>query len=806
MVKEVRVVSDEEQLIRAIFSLCLIAAPLVAVWLIFQRYPIGSWVAQAAWPVANAIAALTVGYLLLADIRFRSRLKRRLERRDTRLAQFEQAGLEEFNRCVDNIKQLKSVNLKDDDVRRDMLVGGKFERNAALAALKEAQDAWPRPNFFLVWREGSIKRRLFPRYKHAPVLLSKKNGSQTATGVPRGMSQGMFVIIFLVPCALTYTPEWIHWASSLGGLATVEGGWIVPSMQTLLYLWMAVASLLRGKATGRSWAVVLPLAAGATHMLLASSVLMNLAIEWTGGRGTGFLPLLPTVFNVIALVIGVREGKAGPAKNMPTTSTTGCVFGALILGTAAFGAATATAATSEVVPLFMSASHPSQQGFVRIINRSGLSGEVAVSATDDAGRVAGTERFVLAAWETRHFNSNDLELGNAAKGLVGVGAGNGHWRLAVESDLSLEVLAYVRTSDGFLTSMHDRARKPGLWHLVPTFNPGSNRNQVSKLRIVNTATAEATVGIVGVDDRGAESEEIGVVLTAGVAFTLTAQELEAGTGGLTGALGDGSGKWQLFVRSDQHILVQSLLESETGHLTNLSTSVDATDYVLPSASPPANATGKFALDYAGIGVIFPGGIANVNRVFYVWDLHHDGVFAYTADGERWAERDFPTVELTLGGFTDDDERLYLLDVSNDRVLAYTTGGRRTPVVEYDFTLRGRGVERCIGYANGRFYVAFDDGVDVYEDGELVEEAGFDLTVGRDPIDIAAGPNGLLYILGGGAVFAYQPSGDPVGDAHFDLAADNGDPKGIVYANRRFYVADGDARMVFAYTARGQLVE
>lgn len=793
MVKEVRVVTDVEVLISSILKLSLIAAPFVGIWFFFQRYPIGSWV---------VIASLIIGCLVLADIRYRSRLKHRLARRDGRLSQFEQSGFEEFNRCIDNIFQLKSGRLGDDDVRREMLVGEKFERKAALAALDEAQDAWPEPIFFLLWREASIKGRLFPRYRHAPMLPSGKNGSQ----VPRGMSQGMFVVMFVVPCALTYTPEWIHWASPFLGLAAVEGGWIVPSVQTLLYLWMAVASLLRGKATGRSWAVVLPLAAGATHMLLASSVLMNLAIEWTGGRGTSFLPLLPTVFNVIALVIGVREGKAGPAKNMPTTSTTGCVFGALILGTAAFGAATATAATSEVVPLFMSASHPSQQGFVRIINHSGQSSEVAVTATDDGGRVAGTERFVLAAWETRHFNSNDLELGNAAKGLVGVGAGNGHWRLVVESDLSLEVLAYVRTSDGFLTSMHDRARKPGLWHLVPTFNPGSNRNQVSKLRIVNTATAEATVGIIGIDDRGAESEEIGVVLTAGVAFTLTAQELEAGMGGLTGALGDGSGKWQLFVRSDQHILVQSLLESETGHLTNLSTSVDATDYVLPSASPPAYATGNFALDYAGIGVIFPGGIANVNRVFYVWDLHHDGVFAYTADGERWAERDFPTVELTLGGFTDDDERLYLLDVSNDRVLAYTTGGRRTPVVEYDFTLRGRGVERCIGYANGRFYVAFDDGVDVYEDGELVEEAGFDLAVGRDPIDIAAGPNGLLYILGGGAVFAYQPSGDPVGDAHFDLAADNGDPKGIVYANRRFYVADGDARMVFAYTARGQLVE
>ena len=121
----------------------------------------------------------------------------------------------------------------------------------------------------------------------------------------------------------------------------------------------------------------------------------------------------------------------------------------------------AFAATSETVPLFISASHPSQQGFVRIINHSDQTGTVAVTAIDDDGRSAELS-FQLDAWETRHFNSEDLENGNAAKGIIaGVGAGMGDWRLEVESTLPLEVLAYVRTTDGFLTSMHDRARKPG---------------------------------------------------------------------------------------------------------------------------------------------------------------------------------------------------------------------------------------------------------------------------------------------------------------------------------------------------------
>ena len=40
---------------------------------------------------------------------------------------------------------------------------------------------------------------------------------------------------------------------------------------------------------------------------------------------------------------------------------------------------------------------------------------------------------------------------------------------------------------------------------------------------------------------------------------------------MTGALGDGAGKWQLTVKSESSIHALSLLSSPTGHLTNLST-------------------------------------------------------------------------------------------------------------------------------------------------------------------------------------------------------------------------------------------
>ena len=54
------------------------------------------------------------------------------------------------------------------------------------------------------------------------------------------------------------------------------------------------------------------------------------------------------------------------------------------------------------------------------------------------------------------FNSDDLESGNAAKGLTGAtGMGTGGWRLAIESEtLDIEALAYIRTTDGFVTGMN----------------------------------------------------------------------------------------------------------------------------------------------------------------------------------------------------------------------------------------------------------------------------------------------------------------------------------------------------------------
>ena len=225
------------------------------------------------------------------------------------------------------------------------------------------------------------------------------------------------------------------------------------------------------------------------------------------------------------------------------------------------------------LPLFISASNPAQQGFVRIINHGGTDAEVTIHAVDGAGRRRSPVMMTLGAGQTAHFNSDDLEMGNAAKGLPGgVGAGEGDWRLELAADIDIQALAYVRTADGLLTSMNALAPMSDGRREVVIFNPASNDRQVSRLRLVNPAEADATITVSGVDDAGDAPPEGGVTLTlpAGAATAITAQQLEAGADHFEGRFGDGKGKWRLFIEADQDVQAMSLLESPTGHITNLS--------------------------------------------------------------------------------------------------------------------------------------------------------------------------------------------------------------------------------------------
>ena len=264
------------------------------------------------------------------------------------------------------------------------------------------------------------------------------------------------------------------------------------------------------------------------------------------------------------------------------------------------GTGAGKASTKGHVLLFESADHPQRQGFVRVINHSDQAGEVLVEAIDGSGLRLGPVALAVGAGTATHFNSDDLEEGNALKGLPdGVGpAGEGAWRLELSSELDIEVLSYARTVDGFVTSLHDTAPDAVGVHRAVFVNPGRNFNQVSRLRLVNPGPEDAQVTITGTDDQGMTSPDVVVEVPAGTTREWTAAELESGTG-TQGALGMGDGKWRLRLSSDWPVVVLSLIQNPTGHLTNLSTLPRPPDgaeqshwvRLFPSASDPLDRQG-----------------------------------------------------------------------------------------------------------------------------------------------------------------------------------------------------------------------
>lgn len=309
-----------------------------------------------------------------------------------------------------------------------------------------------------------------------------------------------------------------------------------------------------------------------------------------------------------ALALHARAGSMSESVSVRmgrTTPSTATGWGGLLAMACLLAHAHATfAQIQHYLPLVMSASNKSQQGFVRVINRSSRAGTVRIHAIDDTGQRFGPVSLSLDSKETAHFSSHDLERGNASKGLFGgVGDGSGSWRLELDTNLNIEPLAYTRNADGYLTGMHDAAAtedvaatvaatEPAterilMRYRVPFFNPGSNYGQRSWLRLVNLSDRAAEVVIDGLDDRGDSPPDGDVRLTLppGGARMVSAQELEQGGDDISGSFGDGTGKWQLSVSASTPIQVMSLLQSRMANLTSLPGSSSAS--VRERSSVPA---------------------------------------------------------------------------------------------------------------------------------------------------------------------------------------------------------------------------
>ena len=365
-----------------------------------------------------------------------------------------------------------------------------------------------------------------------------------------------------------------------------------------------------GRSPGE--AVVFTLGGGASRTLDAKALESGSGDGVSGGLGTGK--------GKWRLVVSSDE----PIEVLNTLSTpTGHLTN---LSTAPGNTGSDDGATHRIGLFPSAADARRRQGFARIINRSDSEGEVSIVARDDAGTEYGPLTLAIGAGETKHFNSEDLETGNAGKGLDGATGplDKGAWRLELSSTLDLQVLSYIRTSDGFLTSMHDLvARTEAGQHRVAIFNPGRNTNQVSRLRVVNPGAERTEVRIEGIDDAGrSPGEAVVFMLDAGASRTLDARELESGEG-LSGGLGTGKGKWRLVVSSDEPIEVLNMLSTPTGHLTNLSTVPGPAVSAESAADVFAERISEPIVQDKCIACHVEGGVSGNTRLVFVRDTEPD---------------------------------------------------------------------------------------------------------------------------------------------------------------------------------------
>lgn len=222
------------------------------------------------------------------------------------------------------------------------------------------------------------------------------------------------------------------------------------------------------------------------------------------------------------------------------------------------------------------ASNQTQQGFIRVTNPSSVMTQVSLFGIDDTGQVSqGSASFALQPFESKQFNSTDIELGNPTKGLTGsIGTGTGNWRIELNASGLIIATALIRTTTGFLTSVQDPDVKKvdlSIVFITPTVNPGGNPNQVSILRFINPNNSAATISIHANDDSGVLHPPLALTIEPQQAVQLLSSELESGAAGkgLSGALGDGVGKWRIVVLSDIPIKVINLLFDPNGFISEL---------------------------------------------------------------------------------------------------------------------------------------------------------------------------------------------------------------------------------------------
>ena len=266
----------------------------------------------------------------------------------------------------------------------------------------------------------------------------------------------------------------------------------------------------------------------------------------------------------------------------------------LVCSLALWTVCTSAFAESYHVPFFMAADH-SLSSLLRVTWPSCRTRpELTIRALDDSGEEYGPIEIPWRAGpkgcgRILEFNSKDLENGNGGKGVLeGIGGGEGHWQLFIDSTSPVHVMSYVRLPNGLLSPMHETVP---FWedrngYFVGTFNPGSTTFQRSWLRIINPYPHELSITISGQDNItvGSSYGSHWITLEPFEVLTVDAQTLETkndewSRSFYTGRLGDGTqeGRWRLYFRANtglgtewKNLVVLSLMQSPAGYLLNMS--------------------------------------------------------------------------------------------------------------------------------------------------------------------------------------------------------------------------------------------
>ena len=227
----------------------------------------------------------------------------------------------------------------------------------------------------------------------------------------------------------------------------------------------------------------------------------------------------------------------------------------------------------------------SPQGFYSFENAEDRAQTATIFLTSDSGQLLRGAELTVPGGQLAHINSQDILNGNPTKGVsVTVVAqpreGEAAWAL-VTTPANMWVRAYVRAPSGFVSGMSATLEEyvsSGGYSVehATFFNPGSNTSIVSVLRILNVVLAGSRTAVIAARDAHKPLVRTCHLPDRRWPRTHADRARARGRAGpeCSGRLGDGMGKWRLFVRPDNTtdfwFSSMSQLWTAAGIVTNVS--------------------------------------------------------------------------------------------------------------------------------------------------------------------------------------------------------------------------------------------